>query len=102
MSDLPSLRFTEQVVTEAMRLYPPAWGFGREVLADCEIGGYVIPAGTTIIIRPWVLHRDPRHFEHPTEFRPERWRATLPAGCRASPISRSAAGLASASETGLP
>ena len=79
MSDLPSLRFTEQVVTEAMRLYPPAWGFGREVLADCEIGGYVIPAGTTIIIRPWVLHRDPRHFEHPTEFRPERWRATLPA-----------------------
>lgn len=73
VGDLPRLRFTEQVVTEAMRLYPPAWGFGREALADCEIGGHAIPAGTTIIISPWVLHRDPRFFEHPTEFRPERW-----------------------------
>ena len=73
VGDLPQLRFTEQVVTEAMRLYPPAWGFGREALADCEIGGYPIPAGTTIIISPWVSHRDPRYFERPTEFRPERW-----------------------------
>jgi cytochrome P450 len=72
-SDLPQLRFTEQVVTEAMRLYPPAWGFGREALADCEIGGYTIPRGTTIIISPWVSHRDSRYFESATEFRPERW-----------------------------
>jgi cytochrome P450 len=70
---LAQLTFTQQVVTEALRIYPPAWGFGREALADCEIGGYAIPAGTTIIISPWVLHRDPRYFEHPTEFRPERW-----------------------------
>ena len=74
VSDVPRLRLTEQVVTEAMRLYPPAWGFGREALADCEIGGYSIPAGTTIIISPWVLHRDPRYFERPTEFLPERWK----------------------------
>ena len=73
VSDLAQLTFTQQVVTEALRIYPPAWGFGREALADCEIGGYFIPAGTTIIISPWVLHRDPRYFEHPTEFRPERW-----------------------------
>ena len=73
VSDLAQLTFTQQVVTEALRIYPPAWGFGREALADCEIGGYAIPAGTTIIISPWVLHRDPRYFEHPTEFRPERW-----------------------------
>jgi cytochrome P450 len=77
VSDLPTLRLTEQVVTEAIRLYPPAWGFGREAIADCEIGGYAIPAGTTIIISPWVLHRDPRHFERPTEFRPERWSVDL-------------------------
>jgi cytochrome P450 len=77
VDDLPLLRFTEQVVTEALRLYPPAWGFGREAVADCEIGGHAIPAGTTIIISPWVLHRDPRFFEHPTEFRPERWSADL-------------------------
>jgi cytochrome P450 len=76
-SDLPRLRFTEQVVTESMRLYPPAWGFGREAIADCEIGGYAIPAGTTIIISPWVSHRDPRYFDNPTEFRPERWSGDL-------------------------
>ena len=74
VNDLPHLVLTEQVVTEAMRLYPPAWGIGREALADCEIGGYAIPAGTTIIISPWVLHRDQRFFEHPNEFRPARWR----------------------------
>lgn len=73
VSDLPHLSYARQVITEAMRLYPPAWGFGREALADCEIAGYAIPAGTTIIISPWVLHRDPRYFERPTEFRPERW-----------------------------
>ena len=65
-----------------MRLYPPAWGFGREALADCEIGGYAIPAGTTVIVSPWVSHRNPRYFEDPTAFRPERWdsdfAATLP------------------------
>lgn len=73
MSDLPHLAFTRQVVTEAMRLYPPAWGFGREALVDCEIDGYAVPAGTTLIISPWVLHRDPRYFECPAQFRPERW-----------------------------
>ena len=66
-------------MTEALRIYPPAWGFGREALADCEIGGYAIPVGTTIIISPWVLHPDPRYFEHPMEFRPERLKATSPA-----------------------
>lgn len=80
--DLPRLRYAEQVVTEAMRLYPPAWGFGREALADCEIGGYAIPAGTTVVVSPWVSHRNPRYFADPTAFRPERWSgdfaATLP------------------------
>jgi cytochrome P450 len=82
VSDLPRLRYTEQVVTETMRLYPPAWGFGREALADCEIGGYTIPAGTTVIVSPWVSHRNPHYFQDPTAFRPERWdndfAATLP------------------------
>jgi cytochrome P450 len=73
VSDLPHLSYTRQVLTEAMRLYPPAWGFGREALADCEIAGYAIPAGTTIFVSPWVLHRDPRYFEQPAAFRPERW-----------------------------
>jgi cytochrome P450 len=80
--DLPRLRYTEQVVMEAMRIYPPAWGFGREALADFEIGGYTISAGTTVVISPWVSHRNPRYFADPAAFRPERWdndfAATLP------------------------
>ncbi len=73
VDDLPRLCLTEQVVTEAMRLYPPAWGIGREALADCEVGGYAVPPGMTVFISPWVLHRDPRYFDRPEEYRPERW-----------------------------
>jgi cytochrome P450 len=72
-ADLPRLTFIGQVVTEAIRLCPPVWGFGREAVEDCEIGGYSVSKGTTIIISPWVLHRNPRYFEHPKAFRPERW-----------------------------
>ncbi|MGO9702711.1 MAG: cytochrome P450 [Xanthobacteraceae bacterium] len=77
VADLPQLRHAEQVVTEAMRLYPPAWAINRETVEDCELGGYRIPAGTTIIISPWVEHHDPRYFENPEEFRPERWAGDL-------------------------
>jgi cytochrome P450 len=82
VSDLPRLKYTEQVITESMRLYPPAWGIGREAIADCEIGGYAIPGGTTVLISAWVSHRNPKHFPEPLVFRPERWAgdfaATLP------------------------
>jgi cytochrome P450 len=82
VSDLARLEFADQVVREAMRLYPPAFIIGREPLADFELGGYIIPAGTTIFMSPWVMHRDERFFERAGEFRPERWSgdfaATLP------------------------
>jgi cytochrome P450 len=71
--DLPALRFTEQVVSESLRLYPPAYALGREALVSCEIGGYRIAAGTTIFMSPWVTQRDPRWFDDPLEFRPARW-----------------------------
>jgi cytochrome P450 len=77
VDDLPRLRFTEQVVSEALRLYPPAYAIGREALADCEIGGYHVPAGTTVYVSPWVMHRDPRWFDDPHAFRPERWAGNL-------------------------
>jgi cytochrome P450 len=77
LEDQSRLRFTEQVVTEAMRLYPPAYALGREAVADCEIGGHPIKAGTTIYISPWVMHRDSRWFEDPERFRPERWSGDL-------------------------
>lgn len=75
--DLPRLKFTESVVMEAMRLYPPAWAIGRESVQPFDLGGYSFPTGTTIFIIPWVLHRDPRYFEEPETFRPERWMGDL-------------------------
>jgi cytochrome P450 len=73
VGDLPKLKYTEMVILESMRLYPPAYGFGREAISECEIGGYHVPAGTTIFLSQWVTHRDPRFFENPLEFNPERW-----------------------------
>ncbi|AKQ69408.1 Cytochrome P450 family protein [Myxococcus hansupus] len=71
--DLPRLSFTEAVVKEAMRLYSPAWITSREALRDCELGGFHVPAGTTLAVSQWVTHRDPRYFDAPDAFRPERW-----------------------------
>jgi len=76
-ADVPSLRYTEWVVREAMRLYPPAWGIAREALADCEIGGYHVPKGTQLFMIQWLVHRDPRWFDDPEVFRPERWEHDL-------------------------
>jgi cytochrome P450 len=72
-ADVPSLRYTEWVVRESMRLYPPAWGIAREALADCEIGGYHVPKGTQIFMIQWLVHHDSRWFDEPASFRPERW-----------------------------
>ena len=77
LSDLASLSLCEQAISEAMRLYPPAWAIGREAIDACEIGGYRVPVGMTIFISPWVLHRDSRYFDDPGEFRPDRWASGL-------------------------
>jgi cytochrome P450 len=77
VDDLPKLKFTESVILEAMRLYPPAWTIGRESLDEFELGGYKFKAGTTVFMSPWVLHRDPRYFEDPETFRPDRWMSDL-------------------------
>ncbi|HLV81306.1 MAG TPA: cytochrome P450, partial [Chthonomonadaceae bacterium] len=71
--DRPQLIFTEQVILEAMRLYPPAWAVSRTALADCTIAGHLIPAGTTVMMSQYVVHRDHRFFVEPECFRPERW-----------------------------
>src|SRR6185295_16164567 len=71
--DLPRLKFTEQIAKETMRLYPPAYGLGREAIADCEIGGYRVPAGTQVFMFQWVTQRDARFFDEPLAFKPERW-----------------------------
>ncbi|HEY9284421.1 MAG TPA: cytochrome P450 [Pyrinomonadaceae bacterium] len=72
-ADLPRLRFAEAVVKESMRLYPPAWGVGREAVRDCEVGGYRIPRGAQVFMMAYAVHRDPRFFHDPESFRPGRW-----------------------------
>ena len=72
--DLPNLPYTDAVLTEAMRVYPPVYLIGREATRDLELGGHRVRKGTTIFMSQWVSHRDPRYFgPDPEAFRPERW-----------------------------
>lgn len=72
-ADAPALRYTERVILETMRLYPPAWSLGREALADLELGGVPLPRGAQLWFFQWAAHRDPTYFPDPEAFRPERW-----------------------------
>jgi cytochrome P450 len=73
VEDLPHLRYTEMVITEALRLYPPAWIMGRRALKDYQLGPYVVPAGSIVIMSPYVMHHDDRYFPDPFRFDPDRW-----------------------------
>jgi cytochrome P450 len=72
--DVSALRYTEMILTEAIRLYPPAWIIGRRCLVDYEIDGYRIPARSLVIMSQYITHRDSRFFPEPDKFDPERWR----------------------------
>jgi cytochrome P450 len=76
-ADLPRLRFAEMVVTESMRLRPPAYVVGRQAAEAVEVGGYVIPKGGTVIMPQYVVHRDPRFYAEPERFDPTRWAGGL-------------------------
>jgi len=71
--DLPNLPFTRRVIDEAMRLYPPAWGFSRQALGDDELGGYRLPRGWLAFLMPYVLHRHPTYWPDPDRFDPDRF-----------------------------
>lgn len=73
LDSIGGLKFTEQVITEAMRLYPPIWRTGRLVNQPFVLANYEIPQGALLCIAPIITHRDPRWFDDPEEFRPERW-----------------------------
>ena len=83
-ADVPKLKYTDWIIKESMRLYPPAWGIGRELTTDAEVGGKMFPKGTQFLMIQWVTHRDPRWFPDPEAFSPERWDhdliKTLPKG----------------------
>jgi cytochrome P450 len=72
LEDLPRLPYTEMVVAEAMRLYPPAWAMGRQAIEDVEIGPYRVPRGSYLFFSQYLVHRDPKYFPDPLVFRPER------------------------------
>lgn len=72
-ADVERLERTTMVLKEAMRLYPPAWGFGRRSAAADEIGGYAIPQGADVLVSPWVTHRHPAFWDDPEAFRPDRF-----------------------------
>jgi cytochrome P450 len=61
------------VVDETMRLFPPAWGFSRQALADDTLGGYDLPRGWLAFTIPYVLHRLPQYWDDPEQFVPERF-----------------------------
>ena len=70
---LPKLSYTEQVLTEAMRLYPPSWAISRKAVNDVQIGDYWIPKDSYVLVSQYAMHRDPRWFPDPFSFKPERW-----------------------------
>lgn len=71
--DCPNLRFTEMVLAESMRLYPPAYVLGRRALTDFRLAGYTIPADSIVLMSQWVMQRDARYFPDPQRFDPQRW-----------------------------
>src|SRR5580704_8776989 len=71
--DVPRLRYTEMVLAESMRLYPPAWAMGRYAREDFHLGDYFLPKKTTILMSQFITHRDPRFFPDPLRFDPERF-----------------------------
>lgn len=72
-ADLPRLDYTAQVLAESMRLYPPIWMMARRPRTKQRLGQYVIPAGGTVIVSPYVVHHDPRYYPDPDRFDPDRW-----------------------------
>ena len=73
LEELPRLNYTTMVINESLRLYPPIWIYERHAVADDVIEGYHIPAGSTVVISPFVLHRHPVFWERPEIFDPTRF-----------------------------
>ena len=81
--DVSKLKYTEMVLMESMRLYPPSWAIGRQAIENYNLANkYVIPSGSVLIISQYLVHHDSRYFSQPDQFYPERWtpefRASIP------------------------
>jgi cytochrome P450 len=73
LDDLPKLEYVRMVIAESMRLYPPAWTIGRRAIQDYSIAGVHMPAGSLVLVSPYVTQRDARYFTDPLRFDPDRW-----------------------------
>lgn len=71
--DVPRFVYADRIVKESLRLYPPVYAMPRIALEDCQIGGYDVKAGASVVMCPWVTHRDPRYYDDPERFDPDRW-----------------------------
>ena len=104
----PRCRSPGRSLAEALRLYPPAWSLGRRLVADVQVDGWTMPAGSLVVASQWVLHRDPRFWPDAHRFVPERWLTPTAGstrrrrGSRAAPGSRSGSASASASGSRSP
>lgn len=82
MEDVENLTYARQVISESMRLYPPAWIIGRTALTDYilnhEDERYVVPRGSTVAVSQWIMHRDPRYWHNADRFDPDRWASPNP------------------------
>jgi cytochrome P450 len=76
MADYPLLKYTEAVVKETLRLYPPAWLLVVTAAVDVEIGGTQVPRGTQVWMSQWATQRDERWFPSADQFQPQRWTGT--------------------------
>jgi cytochrome P450 len=79
-ADLEGLRYAEMVLSESIRLRPPAWAIGRRAVRDVRIGETDVPSGSIVVVSPWLLHHDARWWSEPEAFRPERWSTPPGAG----------------------
>jgi cytochrome P450 len=77
LADLPQLRYTQQIIKETMRLYPPLYTLARSPIRDYDLDGYHLPAGLIMLFSPWVMQRSAKYFPEPLQFQPERWEGDL-------------------------
>lgn len=73
LADVDQLVYTRMILAEALRMYPPVWFLDRRALADFEIGGYRVPAGSTVLMSQWLIQRDAKYYPDPFHFDPMRW-----------------------------
>jgi len=71
--DVAALPYTRMVFAESMRLYPPAWLLGRMAIEDHRARGYLVPAGSLVVLSPWAVQRNSAYFPDPERFDPDRW-----------------------------